>query len=734
MLPPVSETPARRVFYACLAAACALGAVDATLAGASAREPLEAAGRVLAAAYALSPWLMSSAALGAVGAALVHLWSSTRRQRSAHAEDAVQVTADGPALLLAVVGVAATFFVTARLVATQTHNRALGAAALAVALPAAGIGGAYLGFALRRALGLLDERREGPGWLRPSRLVGAGASAFMLSLGGATLANNEALNEVIGVWPPTFVASWCVAAVLAGRGLSAPRVRGLLMAPWLLRSAIVLSLLSIVGVADVIASMDARPGVKAALLEDTLVFKVAARMGQNLFDADRDGYAGALGGGDCDDENAAVYPGAPEVPLNGVDDDCFGGDALEGAAKDERAPSDDAARLSEYPRPDLVQRPNIVHITIDTLGAVRIGAWGYGRGTTPNLDALAARGLRFAWAFSQGAQTKVSVPSMFVGRYFSEVDRSPDSWATVWPENTTLAERLRDAGYATAGQPAHRFFLPAYGLHQGFQAWDLTLVEQFGRDIVNVSTSHLVADRAIAWLKQRRRDEGPFYFWVHFFDPHHFYQSHDSPTDLGDQDSDRYDEEVRYTDEHLGRLLDALASSEHAASTYVVIHGDHGEGFGEHGYQYHGQHLFNDQVHVPLLLAGPGLPARVVDPPVALLDVTPTLLDLAGVPVPRELSGISLVPFGSPRLGATHPPVFTEMMRDANHSDRRALVEWPWKFQWGITFDERTLYNLQEDPQEQSDLTATHPEEAARLNAKLRAWMASEVRSVQPRR
>jgi choline-sulfatase len=734
MLPPVSETPARRVFYACLAAACVLGAVDATLAGAAAHEGLEPSGRVLAAAYALSPWIMVSAFVGAMGTALVHLWTSTRRQRSAYVEDTAEPTADAPALLLAVVVVAATFFVTARLIATQTHNRALGAAALAIALPAAALGGTYLWSALRRALGALDEQRDGPGWLRPSRLVGASVTAFIISLGGATLANNEALNEVVGVWPPAFVVAWCVTAAAAVHALSVDRFRAILRSPSLMRCGVALSLLGTIGVLDVLSSMDARPGVKSALLDHTLIFKVAARMGQNLFDADRDGYASALGGGDCDDDNAAVYPGAPEVPLNGVDDDCFGGDALEGAAQTRAETADDAARLSEFPRPSVVHRPNILHITIDTLGASRIGAWGYARDTTPQLDALAARGLRFSWAFSQGAQTKVSMPSMFVGRYFSEVDRSPDSWATVWPENTTLAERLRDAGYTTVGQPAHRFFLPAYGLHQGFQTWDLTLVEQFGRDIVNVTTSHLVADRAIAWLKQRRSDDGPFYFWVHFFDPHHFYQSHDTPTDLGDQDSDRYDEEVRYTDEHLGRLLEALASSEHGPSTYVVLHGDHGEGFGEHGYRYHGQHLFNDQVHVPLVLVGPGLPQRVVEPPVALLDVTPTLLDLAGIPIPRELSGISLIPFGSPRLGAKHPPVFTEMMRDSNHSDRRALIEWPWKFQWGITFDERTLYNLQDDPQEQNDLIETHPAEAERLNAKLRAWMASEVRSIQPRR
>ena len=164
-----------------------------------------------------------------------------------------------------------------------------------------------------------------------------------------------------------------------------------------------------------------------------------------------------------------------------------------------------------------------------------------------------------------------------------------------------------------------------------------------------------------------------------------------------------------------------------------MVHGDHGEGFGEHAYSFHGQHIFNDQVHVPLLMAGPGLPAREIGSPVALIDIVPTLLDLAGLPRPPELPGHSLVSFGSPKSGASRPPVFIEMVRDSNHSDRRAIIDWPWKYQWGITFDEFTLFNLENDPIEQVDLAAKEPDVRARLNQRMRRWMAREVRPVTPR-
>jgi choline-sulfatase len=722
----VQRSLAHAAFFGLLSASALVGLVDAVVLFATPAD-LTTGTRLLAALYASAPFMAFGALSAAIAGFLTALWTRAR-PRAAPDDAESPPTADGPAGLVALVFFAATCFVAAFLVATRTHHRGLGATALALFAPVALGTAYYLWSILRRLLGELDARWGG-GRVTPSRALGSGVLAFVLSLGVATFLKNDALQESFGVWPPVVMFSWPLLAAAATWGLYR-RARHALRHPALPRAAGVAAALALVGTGDLVRFMEARPEVKAALLEQTLLFKPLVMQAQPFFDADRDGYAGLLGGGDCDDDNADVHPGAPELPLNGVDDDCFGGDAP-GLGDAEAVPEAEATDAS--PRPAVVHRPNVVLITIDTLRADRLGAWGYPRGTSPRLDALAGRGLRFHWAFAQGAQTKVSMPSVFTGRYFSEVDRSPDSWATIWPENITLAERLRDAGYHTAGFPAHRFFLPSYGLNQGFVDWDLTLVNKYGPRMVNVSTSGQTTDLVLEWLGRHAPDAGPFYLWIHYFDPHHFYQSHDQPTDLGDSDSDRYDEEIRFTDEHVGRLLDVLDERGWGRNTYVLVHGDHGEGFGEHDYRYHGQHLFNDQVRVPLIVAGPGLPGRVVDTPVPLLDVVPTVLDLAGLRRPPELPGLSLLPFGAPGAGVTRGPVFIEMVRDSNHSDRRAIIDWPWKYQWGITFDEYTLFDLSVDPEEKNDLSAGEPEVRARLNARLRQWMAREVRPVTPR-
>ena len=726
---------ARAAFFGLLITSLLVGLIDAislTLTSESKAEGLDGMGRLLAALYATAPFVTLGTLAAGTAGILAAVWSRAR-PRAAPGEGDDEPTADSPAGLVSLILFAALFFVAAFLVATRTHHRGLGGKALSAFAPVLLIAAFYLWSILRRVLGHLDEKWTRGGAVTPSGALGAGMAAFVLSLALATFLKNDALQESFGVWPPVVLVAFPVVASLITwvlYRLPAERIGS----PLATRFAVVTAALAAVGTGDLVRFMDARPGVKAALLENTLVFKPLALQAQPLFDADHDGYAGLLGGGDCDDDNPNVYPGAPEIPLNGLDDDCFGGDAGADATgpalagdRGDAVPPDDRAR------PPLVHRPNLILVTVDTLRADHLSAWGYHRPTSPNLDAFAARGLRFAWAFSQGAQTKVSMPSVFTGRYFSEVERSPDSWATIWPENVTLAERLRDAGYHTAGVPAHRFFLPSYGLNQGFDDWDLTLVNKYGPRIVNVSTSGLTTDRVLEWLSAHKPDEGPYYLWIHYFDPHHFYQSHDDPVDFGDQDIDRYDEEIRFMDQHIGRLLQALDEQGWSKNTYFMLHGDHGEAFGEHDYRYHGQHLYNDQVHVPLLLVGPGLPGRVIQQPVALVDIVPTMLDLAGIPPVDGLPGYTAIPFGSPEAGATRPPVFIEMVRDSNHSDRRAVVDWPWKFQWGITFNESTLFNLADDPDERTDLSGKETDVVERLNKRLRQWMAHEVHPVTPR-
>ncbi len=710
------------LFHGLLLAAVLLGAVEAAQLAWSGR--LADGERWAAAVYVLAPYVLFGLAVAATAAGLAGLWTRARRIGAvARTGAAPGRSADAGAGLLAIVAFAGVIYGVARLILAHTHNRAIGAAVLAVSTPVAAVGALYFWAAARDRLARLDARL-GPA---TSRTVTGVLAAVGLITIGLTVAGNDALREQLGGWTAAFIVAY-PALTLALTALLRRLPPARLGSPAVRRWVIAAGIVSALGAADLVVHIDARAAVKRALLHETLVFQPLVLVAQPLFDADGDGYAGLLGGGDCDDDNPAVHPGAREIPRNSLDDDCFGGDSPGEPARPVEAPPVEAPP----PAARLVPRPNIILITIDTLRADRVGYVGYPRPTTPALDRLAHRGLRFTWAFSQGPQTKASMPSMFIGRYYSEVERSPDLWASVHAENVTLAERLRDGGYHTGGIPSHRFFLPGYGLDQGFTDWDTSIVRRFQKRIPHVISGHLVTDAALKWLAARPLDD-PFFLWLHYIDPHHFYQDH-ADIDYGDGPEELYDEEIRYTDRQLERLLNGLEAGPLGGRTYVIVHSDHGEGFYEHGYRYHGQHLFNDQVRVPLIIAGPGLPSRQIDQPVGLIDIVPTVLELAGLDAPDDLQGVSLVPYGTHATPPKHPPVFVEMVKDATHSDRRAIIDWPWKLQYGITFDEYLLFDLSTDPDEQVDLSDDRPEVFERLRARLRQWMSEEVSPARPRR
>ena len=236
---------------------------------------------------------------------------------------------------------------------------------------------------------------------------------------------------------------------------------------------------------------------------------------------------------------------------------------------------------------------------MDTVRADHLGYQGYERDTSPRIDALAEKSMRFSWAFAQGLKPESRWHLCLLESTIQKLTVALGT-GPAFNSNVTLAERLSNAGYH-AGIP-RTAFLPSYGLHQDSR---LGLSVEKHQKKVALGSREEVTDRAIEYLGERDPDGRPLFFWLHYFDPHFAYKAHDAYP-FGDSDLDRYDAEIRYTDAQIGRLLDWLQDSPLQGKTYVIIHSDHGEGFGLHGYRYHGQHLYNDQVHVPLIVSGPG--------------------------------------------------------------------------------------------------------------------------------
>jgi arylsulfatase A-like enzyme len=514
----------------------------------------------------------------------------------------------------------------------------------------------------------------------------------------------------------------------------------------LLRGGFILLMIGWVGVHDLSESMHQLPRqVKSSLVEGKLMSTSLIKWLQQFYDQDGDGIAGKMGGSDCDDERADIHPNAVEIPLNGVDEDCHEGDSLIGTIQKNRL---GRYRKINYAHAnsdrELVKKPNIVLITIDTLRADHLGYHGYSNKTSPFLDSLAKRGLQFRWAFSTGAQTRISMPAVFSGVYCSELARSTPNWAKIYQDNLMLAERLSAARYHTVGIPSHNYFNPMYGLNQGFKEWNFSVVNQFKKQsdqgtenqIGFYPSGHLVTDAAVEWVETRlkSKDDQPFFLWLHYFDPHHLYMNHPD-LHFGTRPIDLYDEEILYTDRQIERFFDEIESSAFADNTYFIIHSDHGEGFNERGmkYRYHGQSLYNDQVHVPLLVVGPHVPFTRVETPTSIIDIPPTILDLAGVDYLRhEMRGESLLKFiDQPQ--AKHHPIFVEMLKDSSHdSAQYAVVDWPWKLKYIEEFNTYKLFNLSNDIYERADHSDTYPDTFKRLQKRLLRWKSDELKALSP--
>jgi len=430
----------------------------------------------------------------------------------------------------------------------------------------------------------------------------------------------------------------------------------------------------------------------------------------------------------------------------------------------------------------------VILIHADTLRADHLGLYGYGRETAPFLSRLGKEGAVFRHAFAQAGWTKVSTPSFLTSLYptthgvWSIPDRLPAS-------ATTIAEVYRAAGYDTVSYSSVPFTGSGSNLHQGFEelheATSARVDERY-----TTKTAREFVDRAGEWIA--RHERAPFFIYLHIFDPHspfeprrpydglwadaakreeHLRQRDALRKAIGNpvmaeramatrdemikagvdpaaylaHDQDWYDGSIRGLDAELSRLFERLRAMGLDRDVAVVFLADHGEEFQEHGRMWHGQSVYGEMMHVPLVVRWPaGVQPGVVDEPVELIDVMPTLLELSGLATPAGVQGQSLVPLlqrsgTGERRGWKRRPVIMEKQPQGEAefpgaSESYAIIDGDWKLVVNKVRapgqPEYELYEFPRDPLDRTNVAADHPDVVQRLAKAVDGWhtMAAAAR------
>jgi arylsulfatase A-like enzyme len=274
---------------------------------------------------------------------------------------------------------------------------------------------------------------------------------------------------------------------------------------------------------------------------------------------------------------------------------------------------------------------DIVVVTIDALRADHVSSYGYGRATTPNIDRLAARGVRFDHAYCPTPHTSYSVTSMMTGKYMR-----PLLTMGVGDDSETWAGYLRRYGFRTAAfYPPAVFFIDEHRFRR-MKAEGLGF--EYRKEEFAAPDLHR---KQIADYVANAPHDKPLFLWVHLFEPHEPYVKHPEHTfGSGEETVDAYDSEVATADAEVGNIVDVVEKRRPGA--VIVVSADHGEEFGDHGGRYHGTTVYEEQVRVPLVVVGPGIAPGVVNAPVQTIDLLPTTLAALDVPLPARVRGRDL--------------------------------------------------------------------------------------------
>lgn len=350
--------------------------------------------------------------------------------------------------------------------------------------------------------------------------------------------------------------------------------------------------------------------------------------------------------------------------------------------------------------------PNIVLITLDTTRADHLGSYGYKLIETPHLDALASAGVRFASAFTPVPITLPAHSVLLTGTYPMRTGMHDFSGNRLNARQPTLAALLREKGYSTGASIGSAVLDSRFGLNRGFDFYydyfDFSRLDEKNLDAM-MRPGNQVVDHALGWLETQHRK--PFLLWVHLYDAHHPYNP---PAPFRQKYSARpYDGSIAFVDAQVGRVIYYLKAKGLYDRTLIVVAGDHGEGLSEHGEKTHGFFIYNSTLHIPLIIklpAGSAPRKPVVSEPASLADLLPTILDLAGIGIPKDVQGHSLVPAMTGKTAAAPPGYYAETYLPRIHFNWSELRGIRFRQYHFIDAPKPELYDLSADPGELRNL------------------------------
>ncbi len=381
----------------------------------------------------------------------------------------------------------------------------------------------------------------------------------------------------------------------------------------------------------------------------------------------------------------------------------------------------------------LPEHANVLLISIDSL-RVDMPWAGYPRDIAPNLTALEKKSVSFTHSYAISSYTSMSVGGLLAGRYPSELKRDGFFFGTYPKENLFFPRLLSAAHVKTVSAHAHGYFKDA-GFQQGFDVWELVPNLKWNNttdENVTGEQHEKLAEKLLSSAIPEGDNASRFFAWFHFLDPHDMYLPHDADgiPPFGKKPRDRYDAEVLYTDQKIGKLLDFVNKAPWRDRTVIIVTADHGEAFGEHNQFAHGFELWENLVRVPLFFYVPGGAApKHLDTAVSAIDLAPTILQILGVAKDPAMEGRSLLPA---ILSAEEPEardVILDLPDTSDSDRRRALLRGQQKL---IAYGQDAvmrMFDLVADPGEEHPITSGDDYTAL---VKRYKDASAEIKDVQP--